>query len=52
MIEYKSPKTSKKATEVIERDKKVMFGAHTRTAEIPLVVDHAQGAHDPATERG
>ena len=44
MIEYKSPKTSKKVTEVIERDKKVMFGAHTRTDEIPLVVDHAQGA--------
>jgi len=44
MIEYKSPKTSKKVTEVIERDKKVMFGAHTRTDEIPLVVDHAQDA--------
>lgn len=44
MIEYKSPKISKRAKEIIERDKKVMFGAHTRTDEIPLVVDHAQGA--------
>ena len=44
MIEYKSPKTSKRAKEIIERDKKVLFGAHTRTDEIPLVVDHAHGA--------
>jgi 4-aminobutyrate aminotransferase len=44
MIEYKSPKISKRAKEIVERDKKVMFGAHTRTDEIPLVVDHAQGA--------
>jgi 4-aminobutyrate aminotransferase len=44
MIEYKSPKISKKANEIIERDKKVMFGAHTRTSEIPLVVEHAKGA--------
>jgi len=44
MIEYTSPETSKKVAEVIKRDKKVMFGAHTRTDEIPLVVDHAQGA--------
>jgi 4-aminobutyrate aminotransferase len=44
MIEYKSPKISKKANEIIERDKKVMFGAHTRTSEIPLVVEHAKGS--------
>ncbi|KPK63234.1 hypothetical protein AMJ83_07720 [candidate division WOR_3 bacterium SM23_42] len=44
MIEYKSPKISKRAKEIVERDKKVMFGAHTRTDEIPLVVDHAKGA--------
>jgi 4-aminobutyrate aminotransferase len=44
MIEYRSPEVSKKARAIIERDKKVMFGAHTRTSEIPLVVDHAEGA--------
>lgn len=44
MIEYKSPEISKKAQAIIARDKKVMFGAHTRTDEIPLVVDHALGA--------
>lgn len=44
MIEYKSPEISKRARTVIDRDQKVMFGAHTRTREIPLVVDHAQGA--------
>ncbi len=44
MIEYKSPKISKRARAVIDRDQKIMFGAHTRTSEIPLVVDHAQGA--------
>ena len=44
MIEYTSPKMSKRAKEILERDKKVMFGAHTRTDEIPLVVDHARGA--------
>jgi 4-aminobutyrate aminotransferase len=43
-IEYKSPTISKKAQKLIARDKKVMFGAHTRTREIPLVVDHAKGA--------
>lgn len=44
MIEYRSPEISKRARAIIERDKKIMFGAHTRTNEIPLVVDHAQGA--------
>jgi 4-aminobutyrate aminotransferase len=44
MIEYKSPEVSKKARAIIDRDQKIMFGAHTRTDEIPLVVDHAQGA--------
>jgi 4-aminobutyrate aminotransferase len=42
-IAYTSPKISKKMKEIIERDKRVMFGAHTRTREIPLVVDHARG---------
>jgi 4-aminobutyrate aminotransferase len=44
MIKYQSPEVSKKAREIMLRDKQVMFGAHTRTDEIPLVVDHAQGA--------
>lgn len=44
MLEYKSPHVSKKAENIIKRDQKVMFGAHTRTDEIPLVVEHAQGA--------
>ena len=43
-FQYSSPKISKKAQRLITRDKKVMFGAHTRTREIPLVVDHAKGA--------
>ena len=44
MLDYKSPKISKKAEEIIKRDNKVMFGAHTRTSEIPLVVEQAKGA--------
>jgi len=44
MIEYKPPEISKKARAIMKRDEKVMFGAHTRTSEIPLVVDHAEGA--------
>ncbi len=44
MLEYKSPQISKKANAIIERDNKVMFGAHTRTSEIPLVVEQAKGA--------
>ncbi|KPK67579.1 hypothetical protein AMJ87_13155, partial [candidate division WOR_3 bacterium SM23_60] len=43
-IRYTSPEISNEAQKLIDRDKKVMFGAHTRTREIPLVVDHAQGA--------
>ncbi len=42
-LKYESPKIAKKAKRLIERDKKVMFGAHTRTREIPLVVDRAKG---------
>lgn len=42
-VEYVSPKPGPKAQAIIERDKKVMFGANTRTPEIPLVVDHAKG---------
>jgi len=44
MIEYKSPEVSKKARAIMDRDRQIMFGAHTRTSEIPLVVDHALGA--------
>ncbi len=43
-IGYTSPEISKKAQALIDRDKRVMFGAHTRTREIPLVVDYAEGA--------
>ncbi len=43
-IKYVSPKIGKKAERLMSRDKKVMFGAHTRTREIPLVVDYAKGA--------
>lgn len=43
-IKYKSPKIGKKSKKLIERDKKVMFGAHTRTREIPLAVERAKGA--------
>jgi len=44
-IEYSSPKISKKAQRLIDRDRRVMFGAHTRTREIPLVVHHAEGVN-------
>ncbi|MGB9721766.1 MAG: aminotransferase class III-fold pyridoxal phosphate-dependent enzyme [bacterium] len=43
-ISYKSPDIGKKGKRLIDRDKKVMFGAHTRTREIPLVVNKAKGA--------
>lgn len=43
-INYTSPEIGPNAKKLIDRDKKVMFGAHTRTREIPLVVDHAKGA--------
>uniref|UniRef100_A0A7C6AGW7 Acetyl ornithine aminotransferase family protein n=1 Tax=candidate division WOR-3 bacterium TaxID=2052148 RepID=A0A7C6AGW7_UNCW3 len=43
-ISYKSPDLGKKGKKLIARDKKVMFGAHTRTREIPLVVEKAKGA--------
>ncbi len=43
-LKYESPKISRKSKKLIERDKKVMFGAHTRTREIPLVVERAKGA--------
>jgi 4-aminobutyrate aminotransferase len=49
-IPYTSPDISKEAQKLIDRDTKVMFGAHTRTREIPLVVDHAQGARVTATD--
>lgn len=43
-IKYTSPELSKKAQKIIAADKKVLFGASTRTREIPLVVDYARGA--------
>ncbi|KPJ72319.1 hypothetical protein AMJ52_06690 [candidate division TA06 bacterium DG_78] len=43
-IKYTSPELSEKAQKIITADKKVLFGASTRTREIPLVVDYAQGA--------
>jgi hypothetical protein len=33
-IDYTPPEISKKAQEFIARDKKIMFGAHTRTRSI------------------
>lgn len=42
-IKYESPTYGPKAEELIHRDRKVMFGAHTRTREIPLVVEKAEG---------
>jgi 4-aminobutyrate aminotransferase len=43
-IQYTSPEISNEAQKLIDRDKRVMFGAHTRTREIPLVVERAEGA--------
>ncbi len=47
-IDYQSPQPGPNARKIIERDQKVMFGANTRTPEIPLVVDYAKGVivHD------
>ena len=42
-VKYESPEYGPKAAELILRDKKIMFGAHTRTREIPLVVEKASG---------
>lgn len=43
-IKYVSPVIGPKARRLMDRDRRVMFSAHTRTREIPLCVDHAQGA--------
>lgn len=43
-INYTSPEIGPKAKKLIDRDKKVMFGAHTRTREIPLAVAYSKGA--------
>lgn len=43
-FDYTSPEIGPNAKRLIERDKKIMFGAHTRTREIPLAVDYAKGA--------
>ena len=43
LIDYKSPEIPKEIEELINRDKKVMFGAHTHTREIPLGVAYARG---------
>jgi len=45
-LEYLSPEIGKNAQSLIKRDEKVMFGAHTRTREIPLVINYAKGAYD------
>ena len=42
-IKYESPSYGPNAERLITRDQKVMFGAHTRTREIPLVVEKAEG---------
>lgn len=42
-IKYQSPEYGTNAKQLILRDKKVMFGAHTHTREIPLVVKEARG---------
>lgn len=44
MLDYTSPRISKKVQQMINRDVRVMFGAHTRTREIPLAVREAHGA--------
>jgi len=43
-IKYVSPKIGLKTRRLMARDRRTMFSAHTRTREIPLAVDHAQGA--------
>jgi len=43
-FDYTSPGIGPKVKKLIERDRKIMFGAHTRTQEIPLAVDYAKGA--------
>ena len=42
---YTSPKPGPKALKLIKEDSKVTFGAHTRTTEIPLVMDSAKGVY-------
>ncbi len=43
-IKYVSPAIGSRARRLMDRDRRVMFSAHTRTREIPLCVDRAQGA--------
>ncbi len=43
MIKYQSPEIPEEVRKIIERDRKVMYGAHTKTPEIPLVVKRAKG---------
>jgi len=40
---YESPALGPKALEMIKKDKEVIFGAHTRSREIPLVIESAKG---------
>lgn len=53
MISYQSPQMGPKAAKIIGRDRKVMLGADTRTPEIPLVVERAEGmwVEDPDGRR-
>ncbi len=53
MISYQSPQAGPIAAKIIGRDRKVMLGADTRTPEIPLVVERAEGmwVEDPDGKR-
>ncbi len=42
-LTYESPEYGSQAKRLIDRDRRVMFGAHTHSREIPLVVDSAKG---------
>ena len=42
-MEYISPQPKEKSRKLIERDRRLMFSAHTRSDELPLAVDYAKG---------
>ncbi|MBN2543045.1 aminotransferase class III-fold pyridoxal phosphate-dependent enzyme [bacterium] len=42
-FKYKSPEIGENTKKLIERDKSVYFGAHTRSREIPLAISKAEG---------
>lgn len=43
-LKYTSPEIGEKSRALIERDKKIMFGAHTKSRELPLTVESACGS--------